>query len=222
MDRRLARTCRCSLQWQRVTWGADLTTPMRAAVAYLRTAFPYWNASGGRNHVFFVFGERQTCLVPADVARQAILIGHWGDVDCMSRRKDVVGSSHLYILKLTRVCSAPTIVVLPFGPQVVPTITPVQHDLPRFGQRLQPAMRKASEAGFERHGPLLLFAGGITSFSASQDNLRKGGNDTEEKRMKWLRRVMNDPCSKPEVCAQCQSAHSWLWHSQVAVCIVCR
>lgn len=80
---------------------------------------------------------------------------------------------------------------------VVPTITPVQHDLPRFAQRLQPAMRKAAAAGFNRTGPLLLFAGGITSFSASQDNLRKGGLDTEEKRLKWLKRVTNDPCANP-------------------------
>ena len=163
---------------QRVTWGADLASPMRSAVSYIRTTFPYWNASGGRDHVFFIFGERQTCLVPAEIARTSILIGHWGDIDCMSRRKDVV----------------------------VPTITPVQHDLARFGARLQPAMRKASLAGFERPGPLLLFAGGITSFSASQDNLRKSGNDTEEKRLKWLRRVVQDPCARPEV--SCRHVYS--------------
>ena len=69
--------------------------------------------------------------MPAEIRASSILVGHWGDVDCMSRKKDVV----------------------------VPTITPVQHDLPRFGQRLQPAMRKASKASFERSGPLLLFAG---------------------------------------------------------------
>ena len=99
-------------------------------------------------------------------------------VDCMSARKDVV----------------------------VPTITPVQHDLPRFGQRLQPAMRKASQSSFERPGPLLLFAGGITSFSASQDNLRKGGIDTAEKREKWLERVLRDRCSRPEV--SCRHVYS--------------
>ena len=144
---------------------------MRAAVSYLRAAHPYWNASGGRDHVFFIFGERQTCLVPADIARVSIMIGHWGDVDCMSRSKDVV----------------------------VPTITPVQHDLPRFTHRLQKAMRKASAADFTRRGPLLLFAGGITSFSASQDNLRKSGNDTQDKQNKWLRRVINERCARPEV-----------------------
>jgi hypothetical protein len=154
---------------QRVTWGADLATPMRAAVSYVSQTYPFWNASGGKDHVFFIFGERQTCLVPPEIMRASILVGHWGDIDCMSSKKDVV----------------------------VPTITPVQHDLPRFAQRLQPAMRKAAAAGFNRTGPLLLFAGGITSFSASQDNLRKGGLDTEEKRLKWLKRVTNDPCANP-------------------------
>ena len=163
---------------QRVTWGADLGVPMRKAVAYIRHAFPFWNASGGRDHVFFIFGERQTCLVPEEIRRAAIIVGHWGDVDCMSRAKDVV----------------------------VPTITPVQHDLARFRQRLQPAMRKATATSFERSGPLLLFAGGITSFSASQDNLRKDGVDSESKQQKWLTRVLKDPCSRPEV--SCRNIYS--------------
>ena len=163
---------------QRVTWGADLTGPIRRAVDYVRGALPYWNASGGRDHVFFIFGERQTCLVPPEIRQASIIVGHWGDVDCMSRSKDVV----------------------------VPTITPIQHDLPRYGQRLQPAMRKASAASFERNGPLLLFAGGITSFSASQDNLRKGGADSEAKQRKWLDRVIKDPCARPEV--SCRNIYS--------------
>ena len=163
---------------QRVTWGADLAQPMRRAVRYISHNFPFWNATGGKDHVFFIFGERQTCLVPAEILKAAIIIGHWGDVDCMSDKKDVV----------------------------VPTITPVQHDLPRFGRRLQPAMRKASVESFERPGPLLLFAGGITSFSASQDNLRKGGVDDAAKRDKWLQRVLRDKCSQPEV--SCRGVYS--------------
>ena len=34
---------------QRVTWGADLAHPMLSALRYIRSAFPYWNASGGRD-----------------------------------------------------------------------------------------------------------------------------------------------------------------------------
>jgi hypothetical protein len=166
---------------QRVTWGADLRsphTPMLAALEHIKHAFPWWNASGGRNHVWFVFGERQTCLVPAEIMTRSIIVGHWGDEACISVAKDVV----------------------------VPTITPIQHDLPRFHQRLQKAMRAASAQTWERKGPLLLFAGGIMSFGASQDNIRKSGNDTEDKRLKWLRRVERDDCAKPEV--SCRSIYS--------------
>ena len=128
---------------QRVTWGADLRaprTPMLSALEYVKHAHPWWNASGGRNHVWFVFGERQTCLVPPEIAARSIVVGHWGDEACVSKDKDVV----------------------------VPTITPIQHDLPRFHERLQRAMRAASAQSWERTGPLLLFAGGIMSFGASQ------------------------------------------------------
>eukprot|EP00964_Phaeocystis_antarctica_P077588 scaffold48178_cov72-Phaeocystis_antarctica.AAC.1 len=166
---------------QRVTWGADLRsphTPMLAALEHIKHAYPWWNASGGRNHVWFVFGERQTCLVPAEIMTRSIIVGHWGDEACISSSKDVV----------------------------VPTITPIQHDLPRFHQRLQKAMRAASAQTWERKGPLLLFAGGIMSFGASQDNIRKSGNDTEDKRLKWLRRVERDDCAKPEV--SCRNIYS--------------
>ena len=163
---------------QRVTWGSDLGWPLRATLHHLVHAHPYWNASGGRDHAWFIFGERQTCLVPPEIARRSILVGHWADVQCVSRTKDVI----------------------------VPTITPVQHDLERFEAKLQPAMRKAAAADFERRGPLLLFAGGITSFGASQDNVRASGADSKEKQDKWMARVLNDKCSRPEV--SCRSVYS--------------
>ena len=49
---------------QRVTWGADLADTMLSALRHIKHAHPYWNASGGRDHVWFIFGERQTCYVP--------------------------------------------------------------------------------------------------------------------------------------------------------------
>ena len=125
---------------QRVSWGADLADSMLPALEHIKHALPYWNRTGGRDHVWFVFGERQTCVVPRAISAASIIVGHWGDLECVSAAKDVV----------------------------VPTITPIQHDLPRFEKRLRPAMRAAASAGFERPGPLLLFAGGITSFGASQ------------------------------------------------------
>ena len=37
---------------------------MLSALRHIKHAYPYWNASGGRYHVWFIFGERQTCYVP--------------------------------------------------------------------------------------------------------------------------------------------------------------
>ncbi|EOD26608.1 hypothetical protein EMIHUDRAFT_205723 [Emiliania huxleyi CCMP1516] len=169
---------------QRVPWGADLNASMSRALQYIRTRHPWWNASSGRDHVWFVFGERQTCLVPPEIAKASIIVGHWGDEDCMSPDKDVV----------------------------VPTITPVQHDYPRFVQgrdgthSLQRSMRGSAELPLGRSGPLVFFAGGITSFGASQDNLRKGGIDSQEKQEKWLKRVTADRCARPDV--SCRQVYS--------------
>ena len=115
--------------------------------------------------------------MPSEIAASSIVVGHWGDEACVSAAKDVV----------------------------VPTITPIQHDLPRYQQRLQRAMQAASAQSWERKGPVLLFAGGIMSFGASQDNIRKSGNDTEDKRLKWLRRVERDECARPDV--SCRNAY---------------
>ena len=58
---------------------------MRAAVAHVSHAYPYWNASGGTDHVFFIFGERQTCLVPADVCGSEFLKS-WPLSACCAQR----------------------------------------------------------------------------------------------------------------------------------------
>lgn len=169
---------------QRVSWGADLNATMLAALYHIRSNHPWWNTSGGRDHVWFIFGERQTCLVPMEISRVSIIIGHWGDDTCMQRNRDIV----------------------------VPTITPIQHDYPRYVHgrdgihSLQRSMRGATAAGFQRPGPLLFFAGGITSFAASQDNIRPTGADSEEKQQKWMNRVVSDRCARPEV--PCRNAYS--------------
>ena len=60
--------------------------------------------------------------MPSEIAASSIVVGHWGDEACVSAAKDVV----------------------------VPTITPIQHDLPRYQQRLQKAMQAASAQSWER------------------------------------------------------------------------
>jgi len=95
-------------------------------------------------------GPSQTCDAPAEILAVSIVLGHWGGQkgfttfpsDCVDAAKDVV----------------------------VPPITPIQHDLPTFERRLAGPMRHATaNPRPTRNGSLLLFAGGIMSFGASQD-----------------------------------------------------
>ena len=63
---------------QRITWGGAVDAPLTRLLDYVRHAHPWWNASGGRNHVWFIFGERMTCDVPAPILSRSITLGHWG------------------------------------------------------------------------------------------------------------------------------------------------
>ena len=167
---------------QRITWGGAVRDPLLRILHHVKHAHPHWNASGGKNHVWFIFGERMTCDVPEEILSNSITVGHWGG----SRAFVHEGKRHH------------TDCVHPEKDIVVPPITPIQHDLDKFHEKLQPAMVKADGAPFERHGPLLLFAGGIFSFGASQDNMRRTGADPEEKKKKWQRRADSDRCATPD------------------------
>lgn len=46
---------------QRLTWGGQVQRPMLAAWNYVRHAFPFWNASGGRDHVWFLVRGGHSC-----------------------------------------------------------------------------------------------------------------------------------------------------------------
>ena len=168
----------------RHTWGSKgVGRSMTAAYEYIRHAFPYWNRTGGRDHVWFMPGEKLICDAPPEILRNSIIINHWGGQkgwtnapsDCVDPAKDIV----------------------------LPPITPIQHDLMEYRRRLQGPMNAASakpvEVVAKREGPLLLFAGGIASFGASQDRKRKGGVDTAEQQTKFLAIVSNTKkqCSDP-------------------------
>lgn len=163
---------------QRHTWGGrGAFRSLEKLLAHIKHAHPYWNASGGRDHVFFVFGEKLVCEVPKEMQENAILISHWGGrkgftraaSDCVDPDKDIV----------------------------VPPITPIQHDFDKYERLLAPAMRKADSASFERNGALLLFCGGIMSFGASQDHRRSTGVDSAEMQQKLLAKTLKLNCADP-------------------------
>ena len=57
-------------------------TAMRMAVdalAQLRAAYPFWNASGGRDHVFLLSHDEGGCWAPHEMAASSVLLSHWGD-----------------------------------------------------------------------------------------------------------------------------------------------
>ena len=53
-------------------------------VEYLRTTWPFWDASGGTDHVFVMMGDHGACEAPRkkgipQVLTPAILVSHWGN-----------------------------------------------------------------------------------------------------------------------------------------------
>ena len=52
-----------------------------SALEQLRTELPYWNASGGADHIFLFSHDEGACWAPHEIARKAILLTHWGRMD---------------------------------------------------------------------------------------------------------------------------------------------
>ena len=164
---------------QRHTWGSSmLRRSMLRAYDYIRRVHPYWNRSSGRDHVWFMPGEKQICDVPKEILSTSIVISHWGGrkgftgdfSDCVRPEKDLV----------------------------VPPITPIQHDLSEYRLKLQPTMKRVeARQSASRSGPLLLFAGGIFNFGTSQERMRLNGLDTKQKQERLWKRAKTDRCSKP-------------------------
>ena len=174
---------------QRTTWGAKPRWPVLEALNYIRSMHPFWNASGGKDHVWFFFHENH-CALPDEVKNNSILVSSWGGskpltqggnkhIDCMTPGKDVV----------------------------VPTVTPMSHDRRKVDTVFRAMFDSATERRkIERSGPLLFFAGGVVGYGAAQENYRQGGKDSQSKSEKLLRIVSNMRCADPNV--QCRNFYS--------------
>lgn len=153
---------------QRFTWNAYIKTPMLKIIEFVKNTYPYWNQSFGRDHIWFVSGERTSCYIPRDISETSIIVSLWGDLDCVNATKDIV----------------------------VPSLSPKQHDINKFYSNYVPYLLESeSRKSLEKNGSLLFFAGGIFSFGASQDNVRKRGTDPIHKTTKWERRVRHFYCA---------------------------
>ena len=52
-----------------------------AALAQIRAEQPYWNASGGADHLFLFSHDEGACWAPAEIAERAMILTHWGRMD---------------------------------------------------------------------------------------------------------------------------------------------
>ena len=64
---------------------------------HIKNTYPYWKRASGRDHIWWLIGDRHTCFAPEDI-RQGIILGHWGRLDaavaggmpCVDMRKDII------------------------------------------------------------------------------------------------------------------------------------
>lgn len=59
---------------------AQATNMMIEAWSWLRSRHPWWDRSGGRDHIVLASHDKASCYVP-EVLRNATIISHWGRLD---------------------------------------------------------------------------------------------------------------------------------------------
>lgn len=48
------------------------------ALDWVRTTYPYWNASGGADHIWLFAHDEGACWAPAELYDASIILTHWG------------------------------------------------------------------------------------------------------------------------------------------------
>jgi len=59
-------------------------------INYVREEFPYWNRTGGRDHIIWTPGDRGSCLLESPEARALIKLTHFGYFDHTVAEKDAM------------------------------------------------------------------------------------------------------------------------------------
>lgn len=72
-----------------------------AAKRWAASELPYWNRTGGADHVLLFAHDEGSCAAPAEV-RAATLLVHWGLQDPAHRCVVPLGLLHLHALALTQ------------------------------------------------------------------------------------------------------------------------
>ncbi|GBF96649.1 exostosin-like glycosyltransferase [Raphidocelis subcapitata] len=64
--------------WSRVSHAAVMT---QALLDWVKTAHPYWNRTGGADHVWLFAHDEGACWAPREVYERSIILTHWGRMD---------------------------------------------------------------------------------------------------------------------------------------------
>ena len=64
----------CSCAGPRPMHGANM---LLEAKQWLQQAYPHWNRTGGKDHVWLVTHDEGSCWVPSEL-RSSIILSHWG------------------------------------------------------------------------------------------------------------------------------------------------
>ncbi|KAI8474753.1 MAG: exostosin-like glycosyltransferase [Monoraphidium minutum] len=64
--------------WSRVSHAVVMTSEL---LAWVKGAHPYWNASGGSDHLWLFAHDEGACWAPAEVYESSVILTHWGRLD---------------------------------------------------------------------------------------------------------------------------------------------
>jgi hypothetical protein len=73
--------------WSRVKHAVTFTHEL---LTWVKTAHPYWNRTGGADHVWHFAHDEGACWAPTEVYRNSIMLTHWGRLD----REHTSGTSY--------------------------------------------------------------------------------------------------------------------------------
>lgn len=64
--------------WSRIKHAVTLTQEL---LDWVRSTYPYWNRTGGADHVWHFAHDEGACWAPEEVYRRSIILTHWGRMD---------------------------------------------------------------------------------------------------------------------------------------------
>lgn len=105
----IQRQCTIEIFWAgpRVMHAAMM---LLEAKRWLETELPYWNRTGGRNHIWLISHDEGSCWAPAEI-RSSIILSHWGRkvVDFGQRPASYVESCKIMRRARLKICLVQTV-----------------------------------------------------------------------------------------------------------------